>query len=152
MTKERHYEVFQSFSPGFHRSSAFTHSILGVGDLFGNSFFHWIVPKNYWIQNKIQNIHHSLKKYSFKSRKYSTELFIQKNWGKLFKIPIKGQSMVSEPSIGPRMGQGPLKLTEKAPINDSWIIWDEFETFFGDHFWHRQTKTRIYIQKDYSLV
>ena len=56
--------------------------------------------------------------------------------------------MVAEPSIGPAMGQGPLKWTEKAPLNDSWMIWDAFETFFGVHFWHGQTKTRIHVFKE----
>ena len=45
------------------------------------------------------------------------------------------------------IGQGPLKWTEKAPLNNSWLIWDEFETFIGDHFWRRQTKTRKDIPK-----
>ena len=55
--------------------------------------------------------------------------------------------MVSEPSWGPCLGQGPLKWTEIGPTNDPWMISDEFETFGDDRFWRRQTRTKILNQK-----
>ena len=45
-----------------------------------------------------------------------------------------GKRIVSEPSMGPCMGQGPLKWTEIGPSNDPWMIWYEFETFCNDRF------------------
>ena len=56
--------------------------------------------------------------------------------------------MVSEPSLGPRFGQGPMKWTEIGPTNDPCMIWDEFETFCNDRFCKLKPE---YIQKDYSF-
>ena len=44
------------------------------------------------------------------------------------------------------MGQGPLKWTEIGPTNDPWVISDEFETSWDNHFWRGQTRTKIFVQ------
>ena len=54
--------------------------------------------------------------------------------------------MASEPSWGPSIGNRPLKWTEIGPTNDPWVISDEFETFGDNHFWRRQTRTKIFVQ------
>ena len=69
-----------------------------------------------------------------------------KKWGKLFKIPKWGQEMASEPSWGPSIGNRPLKWTEIGPTNDPSVISDEFETSWDNHFWLRQTRTKIFVQ------
>ena len=47
--------------------------------------------------------------------------------------------MASESSWGPCIGKRhPEKL---GPINDPWMISDDFETFIDDNFWRGQTKT-----------
>ena len=55
--------------------------------------------------------------------------------------------MFSEPSWGPSIGNRPLKWTEIGPTNDPWVISDEFETFGDNHFWLRQTRTKILVKK-----
>ena len=42
--------------------------------------------------------------------------------------------MVSEPSWGPCLGQGPLKWTEISPTTDPSMIWDDIEAFYNDRF------------------
>ena len=54
--------------------------------------------------------------------------------------------MAAEPSWGPSIGNRPLKWTEIGPTNDPWVISDEFETFGDNHFWRRQTRTKIFVQ------
>ena len=53
--------------------------------------------------------------------------------------------MASEPSWGPSIGNRPLKWTEIGPTNDPWMVSDEFETFGNNHFWRKQTKTKMFI-------
>ena len=55
--------------------------------------------------------------------------------------------MAAEPSWGPSIGNRPLKWTEIGPTNDPWVISDEFKTFGDNHFWRRQTRTKIFVQK-----
>ena len=59
--------------------------------------------------------------------------------------------MVSEPSWGLCLGQGPLKWTEIGPTNDPWMISDEFETIGANHFWQGQTKAKIFVKKLFIL-
>ena len=71
----------------------------------------------------------NIKKYSFNwVRKIQYNYSFNRTWGKSFKIKKKGQKIGLEPSL-----------------NDLRWVWDILQGPF------LQTKTRIYIQKDYSF-